>query len=1445
MAHVGLPFARDWRMGLRCLASGTMFVVWLMAAGPAQSQDPGRGPPTDTGPPAPLPPATSPASGPQIYPVASHSTSAPVETADADPWHQNLIRDRHLELRLRAAKRDLDVGQLIAGLSALQAIVEREEDIFLRLDGELIPCGAHALASRWLEALSVDALATYETLYGSQAQQRLAEISTHDPVALTEIVRRYYHTAAGFAAGVRLAAFWSDRGTDELALNWWQRVFSGQVHRERLQTVHRIQATLCCQRLRRWELIPGFLDGLPDEEVVRLGSRRCTVATLRRDSRPPAASPVQLASYESGQEPVSRHNSSRRQNRTFSHKLWTTGLAGPNSRHLETLTLAWQRHQVQYGLPIGTSQAPVLVGDRLVFRDFEGVRAVDLQSGQTLWTVASPGSVGSEISARQTIAVEGNPDPNNVMRQIVGNGAALNLAANERRVFVIERCDVPDAHAAGSTANDPNAAVRPQANLLVAFDVASTQDNIKPLWRLGGRTDGPATPCRGHCFLGAPCPVADRLFVISEFQQQIFLTCVKSTSGAIIWTQALCSVAQPVVSDQQRLGLACTPTYANGIVVCPTQAGVLVAVEALTGTLLWAVSHDEGESQQRQQMAAWLYQMRRPAAPAAYTSSPVIHGTRVFYLPPHSEFIHCVDLQRGVLNWRVRREDFESATAVEYIGAVSDKTVLVVGRRRCRGLDPATGNEAWRVRLGSSPSGHGVRQGSQYVIPLDRGEIVSLDLDSGRHSQMETGARPLGNLIADRDVLISMGPGEITVFQQAGASNPKHASRVEQASAVLDTGDLPASETGASESEVTVRHDPSRRLDPLLHELEQRRQTTTTAAVDGSQNDPANQHMIERALLGRNLPALKRLAILCGNSPAGERVRLRLAELLFETGDFQAAELELLACRGSEQVPLAGRATALLAGLYSRRGLLQEAARLHRDLLVRFRDAEVEPGITGAVWVQKRLSDPTARLAYQRLLPAAWTGTGVQIVEHRVVNEELQAIYNNNAVQLLLTPRRLSFELFDRGRGANGIFSIVNRESGTEYPETMQLPGRMFYPVGSVGTHVSGQYLHHAFVGNFVPLGGVGTLHGLSLLERRVTWSLAPAALQDVREVVKVGPAGPTFCTFQIRQHLFAVDPLDGRLLWHRDDLEGAAGLMHDPFLGILGDHQVLTVFSSNGANYTVYETATGAEIRRGKIDVQTRLPRRALGRHLFHYTVAGNNRRARVWDPLTDRCLWEESADAIAEASIHDGVPPGTKVCGFVRDTQDFAYLTTSGTIRVVDLLQGRAVLEFTPPAEFLEYASELRVFRDSERYYFNVKRAGPPVKTTAPVALSLALTDTTLPAFLAEGDLLVVEASSSRLLWRKPLGRRTLLQMPDATLPVIVSMSRLRRDDQSFLAIDVLDASSGSLLSSRDNLLSDRLLQATYDVRRPALEMRGAKTVIRLEFPADIAHTESKLRP
>jgi outer membrane protein assembly factor BamB len=1539
-----MPFARTRRKRWGCSFGGALIVVWLVAAPLATGREPGRttfrepqgarriDTRSETGPPlqVAIAPPESVADPPTKF-------SAP---EDFNQWHQNLVRERQVEVRLRSARKDLESGHLIEGLTELQSILDRDEDVFVRLESEPVPRGARSLAASLLASLPPQALAAYQTLFGSQASQLLdSGAGRVDPDLLARVVRRYYQTAAGFEAGQRLAAWWMDHGSNELAWGWWRRVLDDPVHRLRVTSTQRAHAACCAMRLGQPATARRILEDIDGATTVKLAGRSICISDTLAELVSVHARIGEFSGVR-GHDPAECDPRAVGSPPALGHALWSGTLAGEKSRHLDVLAQAWESYQLHNGLPIGTSQLPLLVDQRLIYRDFEGLRAVDVRSGQTLWFYPCVSALCREISPRHTVPADGNPDPNNVMRLVVGNCAMQTLSTDSKHVFAIDRIEPEEQPAtpASSASGEGAAPPGPACNVLAAFDLAAQGPLATSTWILGGREDGhgQVRELAGHCFLGPPLAVADRLFIISERRQQLYLSCLKSETGALVWMQVLCSVSQPIAADFQRVGMACTPTFAEGIVVCPTHAGVLVAVDSLSGTLLWAASHDDDEPQLRQQMSSWPYSARRKYAHQGNLNLPVIHGSYVLYLPAHSENVFCLDLATGCVNWRAHREDAEPSTATEYVAAVTDATAVLVGRRQCRGLAIDNGQVRWMVRLGRSPAGQGVRQGANYHVPLDDGRIVSLDLDSGRQTGSFHAAatspdgptasatgRPLGNLIADRDLIISMRPGGISVFRQAhvvlddldakSRDNP-HDSKtmLETAEIELTLGRLDRAELRLEE---ICRRSPGTsqalRAEELLRELLTRKlpdagdrahgvlkrlatlsaapeyfgkyllerclaahdrddapevlaaarelATRTSDTLLAARDDPsrlAAGHVLAADLLTRSgckagpgrlvydaqlaqsvaasvksgdSMALRGLIDLFPDEGLAGAARLQLARLLADQGRFQQAEIVLLSCRRSPESRIAGESTRLLAELWNAQGLHHDAAGLFVELATQFASVEVAPQQLGSAWVAAFPRDSQTFASYDRLLGPPWSGAGATISEERRPNDALQTIYNGNGIQYLSTPRRSAFDLFDRGRGANGLFAVVNRHTGSEYPETIRVPGRIYYPA----TTQSG-YAQHASIGNFFPLGGMGALYGISLLERKLLWTTVPKSLEAVKDVVRVGPAGPRFCTFQHRQHLFVVDPVDGHMLWHRDDLEATSGLMHEAFLGIICDERVLVVFASNNANYTVYDTASGAELRRGKLDIQHRLTRRAIGRRLFHYTALASSRRLRVWDPLDDSYAWDEPASGIAEVSVLEGVPPGTKVLAFVRDCDEAAYLSTSGQIRVVNLTTGKQQLSVALEPELLENASRLSAFRDRDCYFFNLQRSACQPKS----AETHMISDAILPCLHIDGELCAVDGPTQQLLWRRSFGKRSILQLPDLALPVLVSIFRKQKQDQSCLSVELIDVRSGMTLASREDLLSDRLLQSACDRQGRSIELRGAKSIIRLAFPESVAH-------
>jgi outer membrane protein assembly factor BamB len=196
---------------------------------------------------------------------------------------------------------------------------------------------------------------------------------------------------------------------------------------------------------------------------------------------------------------------------------------------------------------------------------------------------------------------------------------------------------------------------------------------------------------------------------------------------------------------------------ADGVIVCPTSAGVVVAADALTGRLLWGYRYPRAQNAAIQTLRFPFGRAATPAtkqtAPGWIDASATIAEGRLLLTPVDSDELLCLDLVTGKAEWAWEGD------AMLFVACVNDGKVTVVGEKEIVALNLADGRSAWpeaRVALppDAKPSGRGFRAGGFYYLPTNQAEIIKTNLANGQLvERIKTPSVP-GNLIGLKDRLI-------------------------------------------------------------------------------------------------------------------------------------------------------------------------------------------------------------------------------------------------------------------------------------------------------------------------------------------------------------------------------------------------------------------------------------------------------------------------------------------------------------------------------------------------------------------------------------------------------------------------------------------------------------------------------------------------------------------
>ena len=445
---------------------------------------------------------------------------------------------------------------------------------------------------------------------------------------------------------------------------------------------------------------------------------------------------------------------------------------------------------------------PLVTGRLAIFRSPFGIRAVDLASGELQWEVTRPDSRlraaidertspngDRNMAARDGYATLQYVDPRaRLLYQLIRTNTASQMSISGSTLFVVDECSAATwtddfGYGIGGISGETI-----PANFVRAYDVETGLFK----WEVGGQTqNGGQTAGRGNLlagfyFLGAPLVLGQRTYVLAESGEGIFLIQIAepqtaasvidstgdpavepSPNPSIVRSQILTVPEHKLPRHPVRKHAGLVPSFAQGLLVCPTCDQRIIAVSAEDQSLRWVFRYAGNVRTQELGGDNLVLFGGRDAIDTASVdmdsrwvdSLPRIVDNRVFVTPRDSDQLYCLDLQSGTELWKTARGPFHA------IGTITNDRIVLVGNQRVAAFNTTDGSPIWSTEIRDGVvCGSSASDGRVIQIPTDQPAIVTVDLGTGARlvRQSQDLNRMPGNLLMTEQGLLTQNLGEVT-----------------------------------------------------------------------------------------------------------------------------------------------------------------------------------------------------------------------------------------------------------------------------------------------------------------------------------------------------------------------------------------------------------------------------------------------------------------------------------------------------------------------------------------------------------------------------------------------------------------------------------------------------------------------------------------------------------
>ncbi|MCA9084064.1 MAG: PQQ-binding-like beta-propeller repeat protein [Planctomycetaceae bacterium] len=316
---------------------------------------------------------------------------------------------------------------------------------------------------------------------------------------------------------------------------------------------------------------------------------------------------------------------------------------------------------------------------------------------------------------------------------------------------------------------------------------------------------GQVNPLTGMYFLGSPLVMGDRIYVMAESDQGIFLLQLKATSrrsfnGEVdmmpVRSQLLSLPMFPVTDHPVRKQAGLIPSFGGGLLICCACDEQIVAVSAEDHSIRWVYRYAGNvglpEIGNGLPVIAHAFQNQESQnIDLAYRwvdSLPVIVEDRVLVTPRDSDRLICLELASGRELWSHPRG------VMRMIAATGSDYVVLAGNHSLERLELATGKLQWSAELsGGHVTGRPVTNGRVIQLPTSHSTIVTFDVRNGRRLlelNLPTNVVP-GNLISSGEQLFSQSVSQVTGLSSVESPGDSTLQNVRR---ILLTGDVSSAE---------------------------------------------------------------------------------------------------------------------------------------------------------------------------------------------------------------------------------------------------------------------------------------------------------------------------------------------------------------------------------------------------------------------------------------------------------------------------------------------------------------------------------------------------------------------------------------------------------------------------------------------------------------------------